>query len=85
MRHAAAKNVLIELVGTDECIELSVVDDGIGFDPAAWEQNPPGRSIGLHGMRKRVRMLGGSLTVRSQPGGPTVVTASIARWRPDAH
>ena len=85
MRHAAAKNVLIELVGTDDCIELSVVDDGIGFDAAAWEQNPPGRSIGLHGMRKRVRMLGGSLTVRSQPGGPTVVTASIARWRPDAH
>ncbi len=85
MRHASARNVLIELVGTDECIELSVVDDGKGFDTVAWEQTPPGRSIGLHGMRKRVRMLGGSLAVSSRPGGPTVVTASIARWRPDAH
>jgi two-component system NarL family sensor kinase len=82
MQHASASNVLVELVGTDDSIELSVVDDGNGFDVTAWERMPPGRSIGLHGMRKRVRMLGGSLTVRSRPGGPTVVTASITRWRP---
>jgi signal transduction histidine kinase len=84
MRHASATNVLIELVGTDESVELSVVDDGHGFDVVAWEQRPRGKSIGLHGMRERVRMLGGSLTVSSRPGGPTVVTASIARWRPTA-
>ena len=84
MHHASARNVLIELVGTDDCIELSVVDDGDGFDAAAWGKTAPGGSIGLHGMRKRVRMLGGSLAVSSRPGGPTVVTASIARWRPAA-
>jgi len=85
MQHASARNVLVEVVGTDESIELSVVDDGRGFDADAWETSPPGPSIGLHGMRKRVRMLGGRLNVTSRPGGPTVVTASIARWRPGPH
>ena len=82
MQHASARTVLIELTGTDERIDLRVSDDGDGFDVASWEQSPPGRSLGLRGMRKRVRMLGGSLTVKSRPGGPTVVAASIARWRP---
>jgi signal transduction histidine kinase len=32
------------------------------------------------GMHERVRMLGGSTQIRSRPGGPTVVSASLPAW-----
>jgi signal transduction histidine kinase len=52
----------------DDCLEVEVVDDGVGgADPAA--------GSGLRGLEDRVAALGGSLSVHSPPGeGTTVVT-----------
>jgi len=52
-----------------------VEDDGRGFDPAAASQTS-GR-LGLLGMRERVELVEGHLTVESAPGGGTTVIAHI--------
>lgn len=63
-RHAAAKEVEINLVFEDGFVALSVRDDGIGFEPEARHEG----SYGLIGIRERVRLLGGTLEIRSEKG-----------------
>ena len=62
MRHAQAHTVEVRLVLEDGALCLTVSDDGCGF------LIPTGRpsSFGLVGMRERVLMLGGSLSLDSQ-------------------
>lgn len=80
-RHAQATLVVVTLRAIGEGIELSISDDGRGFDvPASGE----GGRLGLSGMRTRVALLGGELRVESAPGGPTTVTATLQPWRPAA-
>ncbi len=73
-RHAAARSVsaLIERRG-DEVIAI-VEDDGRGFDPA---RSSGERQLGLAGMRERAELLGGRLTIESQPGSGTSVHVQI--------
>jgi signal transduction histidine kinase len=80
-RHAHATLVIIGLRAIDGGIELSVRDDGRGFDVAA---SGAGERLGLSGMRTRIALLGGELRVESEPGGPTTVTATLQPWRPAA-
>ncbi len=47
-------------------------DNGRGFDAGV-----PGGGLGLVGMNERARLLGGTLSVESRPGGGTVVAATI--------
>ncbi len=77
-RHAAARSVsaLVERRG-DEVIAI-VEDDGCGFDPA---RSSGERQLGLAGMRERAELLGGKLTIESQPGAGTSVHVQIpVRW-----
>ena len=50
----------------DDWFEITVRDDGMGFDPAA--QTTPSGHFGLVGMRERARLAGGTLTIDSEPG-----------------
>ena len=51
-------------------VSLSVIDNGIGFDPAAHHDG-----FGLVGVRERAERIGASLHVTSAPGrGSTVYT-----------
>jgi signal transduction histidine kinase len=68
--HAQATRVDILLEKRDSKIIVIVEDNGIGFDPLA--ANESGR-LGLVGMRERADMLGGTLTVESQPGVGTTL------------
>ena len=80
-RHAEASLVIVTLRAISGGIELSIRDDGRGFDvPAAGA----GQRLGLSGMRTRIALLGGELRVESAPGGPTTVTATLQPWRPAA-
>jgi signal transduction histidine kinase len=82
-RHSQAENVRISLVDAGGAIELSVMDDGVGFDPGA--STDPGMErvrLGLSGMQHRLELLDGTLSVESQVGGPTTVKATIKRWKP---
>jgi len=72
-KHARASEVEVRLAFKKGLIGMSIRDDGVGFDPAA----PTTGTLGLTGMRERVRLLGGTLTVQSQKGKGTLVKASI--------
>ncbi len=72
-RHANARNVTVELVTLPDKVQLAVADDGRGFDSS---QIPKGR-FGLIGLNERVKLLGGSLLIKSAPGAGTRVEVVI--------
>jgi signal transduction histidine kinase len=74
-KHASASDVTLDLRASHGDICLTVSDDGSGFDPAA-----PSDGFGLPGMRDRVALAGGSLTITTAPGeGTTLVVALPVR------
>ena len=60
-KYAQAKQVWVSLQAKGDGLSLQIVDDGIGIAPDAL--NKP-KSHGLSGMRERILLLGGGLTVR---------------------
>jgi signal transduction histidine kinase len=80
--HSGARSVRIVARTGDGGAEVEIADDGTGFDVEAALIRAAGRrSLGLVGIRERVRLLGGSLTIDSRPGGPTAIRARLPRWR----
>ncbi|MBW4078012.1 MAG: PAS domain-containing protein [Acidobacteria bacterium] len=77
LRHANATHLNVIVAFSDDLLELTIVDDGKGFDLG--ESSPPGSlpSLGIIGMRERARLLGGTLSVHSTPGVGTVVQAAL--------
>lgn len=73
-RHAQAENVVVSLRRENGLINLEVIDDGIGFNPVTTAANAPD-GLGLLGMRERVAMINGRLTIVSQPGQGTRILA----------
>jgi signal transduction histidine kinase len=71
-KHGDATRVAVAVVQSDTRIKMSVRDDGGGFDPNA---ATPG--FGLAGMRERVELLGGELSLTSAPGLGTTVSATL--------
>jgi signal transduction histidine kinase len=65
-RHAQARRVFLRVEEEEGWLLGEVRDDGKGFDP---ERTTPG--LGLSGMREWVELLGGKLSVESQPGQGT--------------
>lgn len=78
-KHAHALNVLVRLEGyEDGTLVAQVQDDGIGFIPARYWQAQEGlRGVGLLGMRERVALLGGTLTLDSTPGRGTRLRVEV--------
>lgn len=71
-RHAQAQHVRIELTQTNSMLELTVCDDGLGFEVRKTLEEAAGRGhLGLVGMRERVELLGGGLKLDSEPGKGT--------------
>ena len=69
-KHAEASVVHIDVEEAGDVIRLAVRDDGIGgADPA--------RGSGLVGLKDRVAAVGGTLIVRSRPGGGTTLLAEL--------
>lgn len=76
VRHAQATSVSVELTKTDGQLELSVRDDGIGFDVNSLRDKAVnGASLGLLSMEERASLAGGGLELRSIPGQGTEVHA----------
>ena len=73
--HAAAQNVTVRLACGVDRLDLSIQDDGAGFDPAAVD---PER-YGLTGMYERASLVGATLDVHSRPGGGTEVWCSLEK------
>jgi signal transduction histidine kinase len=71
-KHAQAARVDVSVLERDGRVEISVRDDGRGFDPTAATAG-----FGVTGMRERAELAGGTLEVRSAPGEGTEVRASL--------
>jgi signal transduction histidine kinase len=73
LKNAHASQVRVSLRRRPEGIVLTVEDDGCGFDVEAALPH----SFGLVGMQTRATAVGGQLTIESQPGMGTCVTAVV--------
>jgi PAS domain S-box-containing protein len=74
-RHAGAPEATVHVGVDDGRLSVQIDDAGAGFDVSAALAAPA--SSGLSGMRERVELLGGELTIESAPGAGTQVTAEI--------
>ena len=81
LRHAEASRIDVTLRCEPDRVELSVRDNGRGFDPAAAGMRS--RSLGLTTMAERARAAGGSLTIDSAPGAGTTVCLEVASTASD--
>jgi signal transduction histidine kinase len=72
-KYAQARNVWLSLSSQEGTIEISVRDDGTGFDT----HNHNDKAHGLLGMRYRVESEGGSLELVSNAGQGTLVRATL--------
>lgn len=70
-RHSGATSASVNVRGQNGSLELTVTDDGTGFDPGRT------RGIGLLGMEERVKQLGGRLEVRSEMGRGTTLRVTL--------
>jgi signal transduction histidine kinase len=74
-KHAHAKHVQLKLAATDKHVELSINDDGVGFD----FQHIPAGHFGIAGIRARARILGADLHIDSRPGHGTRITVRLPK------
>lgn len=72
--HAQATHVDIRLDDSSDKLELSITDDGCGFDVNLVELSKD-RGIGLTNMRERVERNGGTFALISQPGRTAVIAS----------
>jgi PAS domain S-box-containing protein len=72
-KHAHAKNIWVRLSGPGN-LQLSIRDDGIGFDPDA--VRGVGR-LGLVSMEERARIADATLSIKGRPGRGTLVKLSV--------
>jgi signal transduction histidine kinase len=73
VKHADARRVSVVVSQRDRTVVLVVQDDGRGFEVGSIRAE----GLGLIGMRERVALLGGRLTVASTDGAGTMLTAEL--------
>jgi signal transduction histidine kinase len=71
VRHSGARTAKVVVERQAKSIVVRVTDDGRGFDPVR------SRGMGILGMEERMKRLGGTLRVESQPGKGATVTAEL--------
>lgn len=76
-KHAEAANAGLLLNASGDSVTLTIADDGNGFDVDAYLTDRPPTSFGLAGMRERVQLVGGSLSIRSAPGRGSQIRVTV--------
>jgi len=78
-KHSGARSVAVTLRRTpDGTTELTIRDDGRGFDAASVGRD----RIGLAGVLDRVNLLGGEANVESSPNNGATLRARLPQWQP---
>ena len=72
IKYAKAQKVIVRLKKKKEKIELSIVDDGLGFDT-----NKKQKGIGLKNIHSRAKTIGAEITIQSELETGTEITLSI--------
>ncbi len=80
-KHAAATEVEVLLTCTpDSGLQLTIADNGRGFDTSAMSSPSSKAGLGLLNMRERAELLGGHLAIETSPGKGCRVTLSLPPW-----
>lgn len=74
IKHANASSVLVQLTQNDSQLQLTVEDNGVGFDQDATNHKP---GLGLSTVKTRVEYLKGELDFVSEPGTGTTVNMTM--------
>ena len=72
VRHSGVRQFEVHLRGTANTVDLTVRDEGVGFDVAAANRLP---GLGLTSMKERLKQVGGELFIESQSTRGTTVLA----------
>jgi signal transduction histidine kinase len=84
-RHGAVTRAWVRLRYRESLVELTITDDGRGFDAeAVMEAGWKDGRFGLIGIRERVRQLGGTFLLSAAPGEGTRLMVEIRRSSPVA-
>src|SRR6267378_161897 len=73
-KHSRVKNFEVRLWGTSDAIHLTIGDLGAGFDVEAVKKST---GLGLTSMQERLRLVGGELSINSQPRRGTTIYARV--------
>ena len=81
-QHSKATSASISLTMSGNELVLCVSDNGVGFDVSKIQGiEASGRGAGVFSMKERVKLIGGSCNIQSEPGKGTTATAIIPiRW-----
>jgi len=78
VKHAEAENTAISLEYRDSSILIEIEDDGKGFHVDPVSQLPEeSRGLGLPGMKERITLLQGTLSIESEPDGGTRIAIEV--------
>jgi signal transduction histidine kinase len=66
IRHSAAKEALVQLMVKENLINITIEDDGVGFDP---QQVNKQKSMGLQNLYNRIEYLNGKVDLQTAPDG----------------
>ncbi len=80
VKHAQAKNIVVELKETPTVLYTLIKDDGVGFDVNEVMNNYERRgSLGMLNLHERTELIGGELSIKSAPGTGTRITIFIPK------
>jgi PAS domain S-box-containing protein len=74
IKHSGTQHAKVFLEKTDRALHLSVSDSGCGFDP---ESDKTRRGLGLISMAERLRLVGGEISIHSQPSSGTLINVTV--------
>jgi signal transduction histidine kinase len=73
-KHAEASSVSVSLVRKNQSLYLCIGDDGVGFERS---ESRGSKGLGLASMRERVAVIGGALTITTEPGNGTLIRVVV--------
>jgi PAS domain S-box-containing protein len=74
VKHSGVRQFAVELNGIEQEIQLTVSDQGVGFDPRDAIES---HGLGLISMRERLHLAGGRISIESQPGSGATIHARV--------
>lgn len=76
IRHARPKNIDVILRSDDQFVEVTIKDDGVGFELEEVQDNWE-NGLGIPGMMERVSLLKGELSINTAPGQGTLIKIKL--------
>ena len=73
-RHSLAESVSVSIIKNENCLSLSIEDNGIGFDKKDISKM---KALGILGMEERMSTIGGEYIVNSKKGKGTEVLVEL--------